>query len=314
MLLSRVASDIYWLGRYVERAENIARLLDVNYHLTLDFPEEREEKWGPLIFISGDEELFKERYGEISESAVLRFLAFDTEYPNSILSSLMRARENARTVRDRLSIEIWEEINSLFHRVCEASQAPESHFENPFEFCRMVKMGCMLISGLAEETWQHGEEYLFFQLGSYLERADKTTRFLDVKYFLILPSVEYIGTAYDNIQWSALLRSCSGHEAYRNQYGITNGRHVVGFLLLDRNFPRSVLYCLNRAEDSLRQLTGTPRGHYQNAPERALGQLCSNLMYADELSIIQDGLHEFIDGLQSSMNAIDQLIHQSFFL
>lgn len=310
-MLSRVADSIYWLNRYVERAENIARFVDVNLNLLLDSPTGVAQQWKPLILTTGDLHLFQEHYGEPTAENVIRFLTFDRTYPNSIVSCLHSARENARSIREIISSEMWEQINAFYHFVndavgCEPSDLPA--------FFSEVKQESHLFVGIASATMTHNEGWHFGSIGRLLERADKTTRILDVKYFILLPSVGDVGTTLDELQWIALLKSASAYEMYRKC-----GMHrlspmsIAEFLVLNRDFPRSIRYCLRTAERSLHQITGTPEGTWSSPVERACGKLRSDLDYLTIEDIIDTGLHEFLDGLQRQMNGISAKICETFF-
>ncbi|MCU0558970.1 MAG: alpha-E domain-containing protein [Desulfobacterales bacterium] len=313
-MLSRVADAIYWMCRYIERAENVARFIDVNLHLNLDLQEPAgRQQWAPLVTITGDQAVFRERYGEASAENVIRFLTFDRGYPNSILACLLSARENARMVREIISSEMWEQLNRSFLMVTAAAQHTEpaalSH-----EFFERVKMASHLFTGLTEATMSHGEPWHFAQLGRLLERADKTSRILDVKYFILLPKIEYVGTPYDNIQWAAVLKSVSALEMYRKQYRRIHPEQVADFLLFDRSFPRAVRYCLSRAQACLCAISGSQPDVFCNEAERRLGRLRSELDYADIQEVFRIGMHEYIDRLQTRLNEVGAAIAGAFFV
>lgn len=311
-MLSRVADSIYWLNRYVERAENVARFIDVNLNLMLDCPIGLAEQWKPLVLTTGDLPLFEERYGQATAENVIQFLSFDSNYPNSILSCLRAARENARSVREIISREVWEQVNAFYLMVKEAAQGQA--FSELHDFFTEVKMTSHLFAGVMDATMLHNEGWHFGQIGRLLERADKTARILDVKYFILLPSVKDVGSTLDEVQWMALLRSASAYEMYRKrgQHRITP-KEVAKFLILDREFPRSIQFCLIQTERSLHQITGTPTGTWQSPVERALGRLHSELDYLTIEEIIQIGLHEFLDHLQQQMNGVGDKIFETFF-
>ena len=311
-MLSRVADAIYWMGRYVERAENVARIIDVNLKLALDAPDPAAQQWQPLVSISGDDEPFKKRYGEGTAENVLKFLTFDTDNPNSIISCLRSARWNARSVREVISHEMWLELNKFYLMVNSAAADP-SQLSSLDEFFSEVKMRSHLFEGVTEATMTHGEGWHFCRLGRQLERADKTSRILDVKYFILLRSVEDVGTAFDDLQWAAVLRSTSAFQMYRRDRGRITPKGVVDYLLLDRSFPRSVNACLIAANESLHCISGTPGDRFKNAPEKLLGQLCSDLSFASVDEIITAGLHEYVDELQTKMNKVSGGIFETFF-
>ncbi len=311
-MLSRVAESIYWMARYIERAENIARFIDVTLNLILDQPQTAHLQWVPLVSTTGDHEYFNKKYHQPTEANVLRFLTFDREYPNSILSSLSMARENARTVREAISSEAWEQINEFYHFVRHAART-DGRMATPPDFFNAVKQHSQLFNGILDATLSHAAGWHFANLGRLLERADKTSRILDVKYFTLLPSLQDVGTTLDDLQWSSVLRSVSAFEMYRKRFhGITIHR-VIDFLMLDRSFPRSVLFCVDWADHSLHQISGSQLGSYCNPAEQKLGRLKADLAFADVNTIINQGFHEFIDGLQCNINGVGVAIHDTFF-
>ncbi len=216
-MLSRVADSIYWMSRYIERAENVARFIDVNLHLMLDLPLGSAQQWQPLVDTTGDHEDFAKRYGTATQQNVIQFLTFDAENPNSILSCLRAARENARSVREIISSEMWEQLNEFYLMVNNAADNANG-LTDPQELFASVKMSSHLFQGVTDATMTHGEGWHFARLGRVLERADKTSRILDVKYFILLPTLADVGTAFDDIQWAAVLRSASAFEMYRKRY------------------------------------------------------------------------------------------------
>ncbi len=311
-MLSRVANSIYWMSRYLERAENVARFIGVNLNLSLDMPAEFGEQWGPLVNITGDHELFAKRYAEPTRENVIHFLTFDRENPNSILSCVRHARESARSVREIISSEMWEQANRFYLLVKDAA-ANKSALGNPHDFYTAVKTESHLFDGITEATMSHGQAWHFLQMGELLERADKTSRILDVKYFILLPDELAVGTAIDNIQWSALLKSASALEMYRKHSKQIDPSKVADFLILNREFPRSVLSCLDRAADSLHAITGSSHDAFSNKAEQGLGRLLGELNYTQIDEIIHGGLHEFLDKLQTRLNWIDDALFETFF-
>jgi uncharacterized alpha-E superfamily protein len=311
-MLSRVADSVYWMSRYVERAENVARFIEVNFQLTLDAPTSTDQQWLPLVNTSGDHDDFAKRYGTPSQENVLKFLMTDSENPNSIHSCLRAARESARTVREIISSEMWLHLNK-FYLLMNSAAADSRCLESPQDLLGEVKLASQLFNGITDSTMTHGEAWHFCRLARMLERADKTSRILDVKYFILLRSAEDVGTPIDDIQWAAVLRSASAFEMYRKRHGRISPRGVVEFLLLDREFPRAIQFCLLAARDSLHAISGTPLGTFRYPPEKSLGQLCSDLSFADLEEIIAYGLHEYLDELQTKMNHLGVGIHETFF-
>ncbi|WP_394825244.1 alpha-E domain-containing protein [Pendulispora albinea] len=310
-MLSRVADAIYWMNRYIERMENVARFIDVNLNLALDFSD-LDAQWEPLVRTSGDTEPFKERYGEATRDNVLRFLTFDRDNPNSIITCLAKARENARSVREIISSDVWEQVNRAYLMVMDAGRG-DAALDTPYEFYSAVKQAAHLFVGITYLTMSHNEAWHFGRLGRLLERADKTSRILDVKYFILLPKPVDVGTTIDELQWAALLRSASAFEMYRKSHGSISPAKVVGFLMLDSKFPRSVRYCLNKAERSLHAITGAPIGTWTNPAERELGRLTAELAFAETKEILTRGLHEYVDDLQKHLNHVSDAVYYTFF-
>lgn len=311
-MLSRVADSIYWLNRYIERADNVARFVEVNLNLMLDLPSGVPQQWEPLVLTTGDLDLFSKRYGEVTKDKVIQFLTFDPHYPNSILSCLQRARENARSVREIISSEMWEEVNGFYRMVTEVSKYhPPATLPH---FFTQVKLSSHRFAGVMDATMTHNEGWHFGQMGRLQERADKTARILDVKYFYLLPSVQSIGTPLDQIQWIALLKSASAYEMYRKCQRRITPSNVAEFLILNQQFPRSIHFCLHQVQRSLHQITGTPLGTWSNQAERSLGRLCGELGYTTIDDIIEIGLHEFLDRIQSRINQVGNKMAETFFV
>src|SRR4051812_17667711 len=221
-MLSRVAQTIYWMNRYVERAENVARFVHVNLHLELDLPMIEEgqpsaSQWQPLIWTTGDEKSFTERYKDYTRENVIFFLTFDAENPNSILSCVRTARENARSIREVISSEMWFTLNRFYLMLRDPSAVIRAA-EDPHAFYTDVKTFCAMFLGETLTSMSHDEGWHFGRLGRLIERGDKTSRLLDVKYYILLPRLEDVGNPIDTIQWAALLKSASALEMYRKVF------------------------------------------------------------------------------------------------
>jgi uncharacterized alpha-E superfamily protein len=309
-LLSRVADSVYWMARYIERAENVARFIGVNLNLQIDLPLAPSQQWQPLIDTSGDAEGFKERFGLATQARVIEWLAYHTDNPSSIASCLRYARENARSVRETISSEMWAQVNSMYLQIQTQRSLPEP--ERMLDAFREIRMGCHLFEGVTDATMSHNEAWHFMRLGRMLERADKTSRILDVKYFMLLPSVRDVGTPYDDIHWTAVLKSVSGFEMYRKKYGRITPSDVVDFLVMDNEFPRAVRFCIKSASESLQSITGTPIGAFRYRSEQLMGQLRAELDFTSVDTVIRSGLHEYLDRLQLKMNGIDNSLRDDF--
>lgn len=313
-MLSRVAESIYWLGRYMERAENYARFIDVNFNLMLDLPPGRKEQWEPLITATGDRELYLSLNGDFERVKAIHFLAFDLNNPNSLFSSISRARENARIVREKITKESWEKLNELYLFMKDGASRNVWEEEDPRQFLTEVKYGVQLLYGIGDNSVARTEGWQFLRLGQFLERADKTSRILDVKYHILLPSPKEIGSTLDILHWMALLKSVSGFNIYRQVYGNIDPSNIVDFLVLNKYFPRSVYFCLNEAEKCLKNISVSPEEGYQNSAEKELGKLCAKLEFYDVNDVINAGLHEFLDDLQLKLNHISDHIYSTFFV
>jgi uncharacterized alpha-E superfamily protein len=310
-MLSRVADAIYWMGRYVERAENLARILEVSHEVMLDLATPDHDPWHAVLNATGDEDLFAARHGHPTRDGVFRFLTFDPASDNSILSCMRKARENARSVREVISSEMWEQINKAYLLACEAETRPEV-LGDPHEFLSAVKNASHSIVGATYLTMTHHEGWHFGRLGRLLERADQTSRILDAKHALLQARGES-PAALGESHGAALLRSVSGLEMYRQAHGLITASRVVGFLVLDKKFPRSMRYCLNKGERSLHAITGTPLGSPSCLAERKLGRLNAECEYASVEEILAEGLHTYLDTFQTKLNGVGSAIYESFF-
>jgi len=304
-MLARAADSMYWIGRYVERAENVARLIDVHLHLQLDLPPGAPEPWKPLVATTGDLLSFLDRYDATTRETALDFLAFDEGNANSLLSCLRTARENARATRDVLSAALWEHLNATYLEVSGAGARARAAAA-PYDFFAEIRLAGRLFEGLGDDTMLHGEAWHFGRLGRFIERADKISRILDLPHFSP-------GAAADEAAWAAVLESAGALEIYRKRHGRLKGESAVDFLLLDREFPRSAHFCLAAAEESLHALTGTPPGTFRNAAEQRLGQLRAELAFARGAEIVEAGLHEALDAFQLKLNLVDDALTERFF-
>jgi uncharacterized alpha-E superfamily protein len=313
-MLSRVANAIYWMCRYIERAENVARFISVNLNLLLDMPSEKGQHWESLVMTTGDRDLFDRECPNCSQdqAAVIRFLTFNRDYPNAILTCLAAARENGRSIREIISSEMWEHLNNFYLELADA-QSPRFALTDPHRFFKIIQMRSHLFTGLLDSTMSHGEAWNFARFGMMLERADKTSRILDVKYFMLLPQADLVNTPIDNIQWTAVLKSASAFEMYRKQHHRITPRQVAGFLIFDNHFPRSIHHCISKAQICLHRITGSPVGSAGSAAEKQVGRIKADLDYTDIDEVVDSGLHEYLDSLQTRLNQVDSAIGTSFF-
>ena len=310
-MLSRVADSLYWINRYVERAENISRFLEVSEAMALDCPPGSAEPWLPLVDACGDRQRFDQAYPVGSPRDVVSFLLLDRDNPNSIVSCIASARENARQIRDVITTEMWEQLNDLYWSV----QDGEALWQEPDqEQLRNIRRGCQLFYGTTDVTLSRDQSWLFSQLGRLIERADKTSRILDVKYFLLLPAPTEVGGVLDELQWISLLRSAGAYQMYRQsmQQAIAPAS-VARFLLLDPIFPRSVRFCLQQINDTLQRIQFNPQSGPPDDLECLRGQVLAKWSFVRIDALIERGLHEAIDQLQTDLNQLHQLIHNRYF-
>jgi uncharacterized alpha-E superfamily protein len=290
----------------------VARFISVNLNLLLDMPSEKGKLWEPLVMTTGDQALYEKRFPDYTREAVVRFLTIDREYPNSILSCLAAARENGRSIREIISSEMWEHLNNYYLELADVGSHALS-MADPHRFFKIIQMRSHLFTGLMDCTMSHGEAWNFARIGMMIERADKTSRILDVKYFMLLPQADLVNTPFDNIQWSAVLKSASAFEMFRKAHHRITPRNVADFLIFDRRFPRSIRHCISKAVICLHRITATSPVMARNAAERLLGRLEADLEYTDIDEVIAGGMHEYLDGLQTRLNKADQAIGATFF-
>lgn len=315
-MLSRVADACFWLSRYIERAEANARVLDVNIQLMLDFEDQNEstvhQYWLPILATLEDQELFNDLHGEISGDAVMEFVTFEKSNHHSIISCVTHARENARMVREQISSEMWEQINRLYlHLLSDAARA--AFIESPIDFYRSLVDSLHSFQGITDATMTHGEGWQFLQAGKFLERADSTSRVLDIKYHILLPTGEQIGGTVDITQWMAVLRSCSAMEAFlKISHGQVTSWGVAAFLILHDNFPRSLRFCADKLDLALHSISGCERAHFSNEAERLSGMLRSNLDFTTIETIFATGLHQYLDQTQLRLIEISDALVKTY--
>jgi uncharacterized alpha-E superfamily protein len=311
-MLSRVANSIYWMNRYIERAENYARFVSVNFNLALDLPPNIAQQWEPLLIATADSFLFYRYFDEPTRENVIEFMAFDKRNPNSIVSCLSQARENARTVRDTISKEMWEHLNQFYLMVRDAGDQPDRN--QPQDFFADVRNGTQLFYGIIDATITRNEAWHFGRVGRFTERADKTTRFLDVKYFTLLAETDPVGSTLDLMLWSAVLKSVSAYNMYRQQYRTLTPAGIVAFLILDKLFPRAAAHCIRQAELSLYEISGNnPANSFGNEAEKAISKLRAEMEFTDPADIFKTGLHQYLDTFQLRNNLVGSAIHHTYF-
>jgi uncharacterized alpha-E superfamily protein len=294
MLLGRTANGLYWMNRYIERAENMARLVDAGLRMALTRSESAADEWTSVVVSAGVEDAFKLKHTEFTVATVSDFLLRDTDNPSSVMSSIETARNNARMVRTALTRDSWESINEAWmsHKRMLSSRVDARDLPKVLD---AIKRETALMRGAFHGTMLRNEIFDFSQIGTFVERADNTARILDVKYYVLLPSISWVGTSLDNYQWESILRSVSAHRSYRwvydAEYKPTN---IADYLILNTRMPRSLAFCYRGLVSSLGLLAQEYKMRHpcHDMVERTLGKL--------EVGSIKDvfdtGLHEFLDG------------------
>ena len=311
-MLSRVAESLYWMARYIERAEDITRLLAVNFNALLDSqPGDARQGWESIVRINGDEPVFADIHAEANAHSVIQFLFWEPLNSNSVAACIMRARENARGVREQISSEMWESVNRLYFLTRNAEQTDV--LTNPTEFFQFVRDRAQAFQGITSATMTHGEPYRFIRLGLHLERADKTARILDTKYLYLNRFSD--SPAESSLQLIALLRSCAAFEPYRrSSAGQLGVESVVEFLLLNREFPRAVLFCLNLCQRTLEEIGEDPTIPVRSdSPRRVLGRLSADLEYLDIQEVLGENMDPFLSRFLIRLNSIGGDIARTYF-
>src|SRR5580698_9138230 len=309
-LLARYAECIFWLARFVERAENLARIIEVHETYARDRSGARD--WYSIVQLNADEKACAKKHNTASARNVIRFYLADHENPSSIFSVVRNARENARTLRPLVSTEMWVQLNVFYNRLIaidERELAPGSL--SPL--LNEIKEACQTFTGITEGTFYRDQAWYFYRLGRYLERGDQTTRLLDSKYYLLVRDAD-VANMVNTGQWLALLRAASGYHAFRllHQSDLTPWR-IASFLLFNPSFPRSVFLCVREVDAAVTGLHSryNLRGGYDVA--EGLDQLRSILGTRSIDEVLADGLHEFIDFIQRYLTAITDRLGAAFF-
>ena len=313
-MLCRVAEDVFWMSRYVERAVAVGRLIDVTWHLELDagaLEEHRSELWAPLLGPADRERFLARGAGEVPNPREVRhYLAFDRENPNSLVCCISRARSAARGVRESISTEMWEQLNTLYLSLVDPNLAARAE-ESPHAFYKRVREGAQFFQGLADCTMAQDEPWLFICLGKYLERADNVARILAAQAHLLLGTEQ----TDDIVAWLAVLRSCGSAEAYSHYYSLRiEPARVVEFLLLNPVFPQSVRFSLGAAWAALNGLAGPAKGGAEapNPAVRALGLLHARIEHAAVDEVLEEGLQPFLMDVQAQIATVAEHVTRGY--
>jgi uncharacterized alpha-E superfamily protein len=311
-MLSRTASNLYWLARYVERAETAARFLEVGARIALVPNTARgyRNEWDALLRAAGTSDAFARKYGDPIQRNLESHFFFDHENPSSVAACIARARENGRVVRTALTAQVWDVLNTAFQELRELERRPRSELALT-EITDWTTRTAALLRGAIDATQLRNDNYDFLHLGYHLERADNTARLLDVKYYVLLPQVEFVGSGLDNYQWTTLLRAMSAHRAFHWAYGgeVTAAR-IAHFLILNLQSPRSLITCVHGMNHHLERLA---RGYDRRTPaQTAVRRLLSQLAETEVDEVFEEGLHEFLSRFIDEVGALGQTVHDSY--
>lgn len=305
-MLSRVGETLYWVARYVERAENVARLINVNNMLMMDLPKGVCAGWEPLIDIIGARIAYQENHNDYSEQKALRYLLVGSDNSSSILNSIISARESARTIRDVMPRDVWEEINSLYYYVKD-NQKEGLTKRGRFSYLKQIIESAHLIFGMLDATINHDDGFTFIRFGSLIERADMTSRILDIRSETLITAEE--AKPYENIQWISLLRSLSAYQMYRQEMGVRVQRaDVLEFAMQSEVFPRAILFCLMELQAQISVLPNS------NSLISLIEKSIKKLKTEDVRHLKNGLLHNYIDNIQIELANIHNELAQTYFL
>ncbi len=315
-MLARDADSMYWMSRYVERAEHISRVLLVNSNVLTDVgdltPHLQQKQWQSILTIFRLNEL-KPSDKPVGQQ-VVQYMTFNEENPNSLLNCILRARENARSIRENISAEMWENLNTLYWSI--VSDDARARFEDSSDtFYRAIMSGSMLFQALTDQTLAHDQRWHFTQLAKYLERIDVTSRVIETKFTILRSAEAMLEAPIRNIHWMAVLRSCCSIEAYRKAYvGDMDPMRVASFLILRRDFPRSIRYAVSKAHDAMAAIRRDVSPGVIDAAERVLGRLDAQLEYAEMSEILLEGLPAYLQKMQTSIDDAAIEVQKAYFL
>src|SRR5438132_11930176 len=316
-MLSRVADALFWMSRYLERAEHVARLLDICFHLELDLrgvmAGSHELHWTSLAAIL-QQPVTANHTVRPPQAAISHWFTFDLNNPTSIMSCVSRARYNARSIRGTINSALWKELNKLYWQLADPEFSGRVG-DSPHEYYEAVECGSDLFQGVCDATLNHDEGWQFIQLGRFLERADKTLRIIDIQYHLLHELTDPADLSLTNLQWASVLRSCRAYEAYQRFYvGRVEREHAIEFLLLHPSFPRSVHFCLEAAARSLAAIEGPVPGRGLSKVDRIRGQMLSDLKFVELEQILNGDLHTFLGSVLERCAHVTRAVQEQYSL
>lgn len=309
-MLGKTAGGLYWMFRFLERAENTARLVEAGFRIALTRSSDAEAEWKSVIITSAAQTEYETRYAGYDSVQVVNFLLRDTENPSSVLSVIKSARDNARLVRTALTTEVWSAVNETWMVLTELLKDPVPQTELPAVLAT-IRQQSALVRGALHGTMLRNDMFDFCRLGTFVERIDSTARIIDVKYYSLLPSPSFVGSRLDNVQWETILRSVSAHRSFR--WAVDDdftASAIANFLILDGRMPRSLCFCASKLVDNLGYLA-TDYGERMPSHDLA-NKLCARLKNRDIASIFEDGLHEFVADVIRDNAALGFQIEQDY--
>lgn len=309
-MLGKTAGGLFWMFRYLERAENTARLADAGFRIALTRSDHAEDEWASIIDTASARQAFLEAGGKFDGPSVINFLLRDSANPSSVLSVTEAARNNARLVRTALTREVWEAVNDAWIKQKAALARPVRETDLP-DVLALIRNQSALVRGATVGTMLRNDIYNFARIGTFVERADNIARILDVKYYVLLPSVQLVGSTLDNVQWETILRAASAERSFRWLHGgETRPLTIADFLILDRRMPRSLLYCLRKIAGNLGHLCAD-YGVRRPSLDAAL-ELRDQLEDLSIEQVMERGLHEFLTSFIQSNNALARQVEEDF--
>ncbi|MEX0350967.1 MAG: alpha-E domain-containing protein [Paracoccaceae bacterium] len=309
-MLGKTANGLFWMYRYLERAENTTRLIETGQRISLTRSGASDEDWTSILQSAGSESGYREHHDVVTKDSAIDWMLRSRDNPSSVLSSIMAARQNARMVRTALTHDVWEAVNGIYMRATEKSKRKIGERDLP-NMLGQLRSGTALVRGATHGTMLRNDIYDFARIGTFLERADNTARILDVKYYVLLPSVMAVGSPIDNMQWETILRSVSALGGYRLEFGnAPNPRDIAQFLMLDRRMPRSLAFCVGKIKSNLGYLTQS----YGTEPPscETVARIESQYLSCEIEAIFDSGLHEHIQQLLAEFAALGQQIQSDY--
>lgn len=304
-MLGKTAGGLYWMSRYMERAENIARLIETGQRIALTRTGNTDEDWVSVLQSAGGLDAFKAAGHKPGKTAALNWMLRDQDNPSSVRSCIDAARQNARLVRTAITGEVWEATNETYFATRDALSGNVPERDVP-KVLGMIRRNAALVRGMVHGTMMRSDRYDFLRLGTFIERADNTARILDVKYYVLLPTASWVGTSIDNVQWESILRSVSARGGFRMEYGASGGpQEIAHFLILDKRMPRSLAFCVSKLKTNLRYLNED--GGEETASQAIVAEIEAGHLSKQVSEIIEYGLHEFI---QETLDKLGRLARQ----